>query len=383
MSIQNLLTQVSLISTKHDEMLKKTGQNFNIFKILKMESKEVKTHSAFLAELLNPKGSHGQNDVFLQLFIEVVKEDVPKFDFSKFETSKANVKPEFYIGPTTDTGGGRIDILISSGTNIIIENKIYAGDQPFQLLRYYNFDNKAPLFYLTPWKHQEPTNESKGNLKEGEHYKRISYEIEILNWLEKCKEKVTTLNHPFLEPTITQYINLIKHLTNKTSSKKMEHEIIEKILDSELNLKSYYEILRINKYQVEKTLLEKLKTKLKAEFQNDFIDDEKCYFVVADSILKENNLKIVIDYEEEPYNGFFFGLFYINLTDKDKINYTDIKNKFVENFPGACSSDDSLAWQWFDNNNWSENEFLKIIQGKMLEDIKEKIALMLEIVKMP
>lgn len=38
----------------------KNGDFFNIFSILKMETDEVKTHSAFLAELLNPKGSHGQ-----------------------------------------------------------------------------------------------------------------------------------------------------------------------------------------------------------------------------------------------------------------------------------------------------------------------------------
>ena len=36
----------------------KNGDFFNIFSILKMETDEVKTHSAFLAELLNPKGSH-------------------------------------------------------------------------------------------------------------------------------------------------------------------------------------------------------------------------------------------------------------------------------------------------------------------------------------
>ena len=87
MSIQNLLTQVSSLSEKYDKILKETGEDFNIFKILKMESKEVKTHSAFLSELLNPKGSHGQNDIFLKLFIEVVKVDaIQRFDFRKFET---------------------------------------------------------------------------------------------------------------------------------------------------------------------------------------------------------------------------------------------------------------------------------------------------------
>ena len=64
--VQNLLTQVSVISEKYDAIAELTGENFNIFKILKMETKEVKTHSAFLAELLNPKGSNGQIDVLIK-----------------------------------------------------------------------------------------------------------------------------------------------------------------------------------------------------------------------------------------------------------------------------------------------------------------------------
>ena len=205
--LQHLLTQVSAISKKYDEIAEKTGENFNIFKILKMETKEVKTHSAFLAELLNPKGSHGKGDIFLKLFIEVVEEGktsrlvkqehIPytkKFDILDFNTSKARTKVEFHIGQTTDTEGGRIDILIESGNNkIIIENKIHARDQPFQLVRYKKYGNNAPIFYLTLWQEQEPSTDSKKELKEGEDYKRISYENEILNWLEKCREKA--VNH--------------------------------------------------------------------------------------------------------------------------------------------------------------------------------------------
>ena len=48
----------------------KNGDFFNIFSILKMETDEVKTHSAFLAELLNPKGSHGQGNIFIDEFVK-------------------------------------------------------------------------------------------------------------------------------------------------------------------------------------------------------------------------------------------------------------------------------------------------------------------------
>ncbi|MCY6354173.1 PD-(D/E)XK nuclease family protein [Clostridium sp. ZS2-4] len=37
-----------------------------------MERLEVKTHSTFIYELLNPQGSHNQEKVFLKLFVEKV-----------------------------------------------------------------------------------------------------------------------------------------------------------------------------------------------------------------------------------------------------------------------------------------------------------------------
>ena len=43
-----------------------TAADFNIFRLLGVARAEVTTHSAMLAELLNPDGSHGQGDRFLR-----------------------------------------------------------------------------------------------------------------------------------------------------------------------------------------------------------------------------------------------------------------------------------------------------------------------------
>lgn len=58
---QNLFGQVNALISKYKKVNELTGENFNVFKILKLESSEVRMHSAFIAELLNPKGSHTQN----------------------------------------------------------------------------------------------------------------------------------------------------------------------------------------------------------------------------------------------------------------------------------------------------------------------------------
>lgn len=47
---------------------KNKGELFNTFSILKMETAENKTHSNFIAELLNPKGSHLKGSIFLERF---------------------------------------------------------------------------------------------------------------------------------------------------------------------------------------------------------------------------------------------------------------------------------------------------------------------------
>jgi len=44
--------------------------NFNIFYLLGFTRDEVRTHSKFLAELLKPTGTHGQDFLFLRNFLE-------------------------------------------------------------------------------------------------------------------------------------------------------------------------------------------------------------------------------------------------------------------------------------------------------------------------
>ena len=66
-NLKKLLLDAKRISDHQEEISTLKGENFNVFSILKMESKENETHSAFLGELLNPKGSHGFGSLFLKL----------------------------------------------------------------------------------------------------------------------------------------------------------------------------------------------------------------------------------------------------------------------------------------------------------------------------
>ncbi|HTE23666.1 PDDEXK-like family protein [Flavitalea sp.] len=211
-----LLEAVSRIIKQEAEIERIKGEKFNIFSVLKMESKENGTHSAFLVELLNPKGTHLKGPIFLQLFLE----NLNLQDVIHLETAK--VSAEVDIGPLDEANktGGRIDIYLwdRKGNTICIENKIYAGDQKYQIERYCNYikdKSKGKVIYLN-LHGCEPSDGSKGKLTNGNDFHVISYKSEIKRWLEACLKECS--EQPILRETIRQYLILIKKMTSTTDN---------------------------------------------------------------------------------------------------------------------------------------------------------------------
>ena len=99
-----LLKQISEIVLKEkilQEEKRKLGENFNIFNVLGLSTSEVRLHSAFIAELLNPNGDHGLGSKFMESFIDNVIEKKCPCPFL-FESSSAKVYVEYSIGNVTD-----------------------------------------------------------------------------------------------------------------------------------------------------------------------------------------------------------------------------------------------------------------------------------------
>ena len=152
-SIKELLSQLLPLHHAEQERLKKEkeeGKCFNVFSALNMCSDEVRLHSRLLATLLNPKANHGLGNECLKLFLIAL--GLPE-DYITYCKEQIVERP---IGEVTETTGGRIDIILEDREHaVIIENKIYAGDQPNQLLRYHNYGvktfgkNNFKLVYLT------------------------------------------------------------------------------------------------------------------------------------------------------------------------------------------------------------------------------------------
>ena len=191
--------------------------DYNIFTLFHYFSDEVNLHSNFIASLLDPNGDHYKNDLFLKLFLEMCGID----DFS-IDTSRATVFKEFK----------HIDIYISNGKkHIILENKVYAKDQPTQIARYIKAikkegaeDEDIYVLYLHPDR-ELPKENSLGGYKLNQdntklekdgssiNFKVISYGKEILEWIDRCKKEVSNLTD--LNVFLSQYKDVIEMIYDR------------------------------------------------------------------------------------------------------------------------------------------------------------------------
>ena len=318
--IQSLFDKICLLNQDYKRQEDEKGESYNLFKVIDMTSNETSVHSAFLADLLNPKGLHHMGDTFLRLFTDEFLIDM------SFSTETAVVEREKYIGPVTATTGGRLDIIVTDTDKkaIIIENKIYASDQENQLIRYHNYaetnTSEHKLFYLSldGTVHDEDKTAKHDNkeLIEEEHYFTISYESEILKWLEQCREKV--VDKPLIREGISHYINLIKHLTNQTISKEMEKDLKNLILENPKyiqNLGIIREAINISVVELQRRFWELLKEKMEAAGY-PVIENGKYRYALDE---KENRIN---KYYKGNLNNKRYGFeFHVNDCGKYEIRY--------------------------------------------------------------
>ena len=287
--IELLLNETKEYLSEYETSNVKQGKNFNIFKTINVTTDEVRLHSRFLAELLNPLGSHGQENFFLNKFknhiqpvIEKGKNTNPSHKnivaSGSIFTEKSVVKIEYTPPEKLESEkNSRLDILIESSDRkkaIIIENKIYANEEPTQLKRYKNFgkkkygyDNFILLFLTLDGKISEHDDI---NLASGIDYYCISYKQEIIYFLNSCLIELSNpTNHPnHLTVIIKHYIDLIKTLTMHEDP---NFKIIELILKSKENFQSAQLIssqMKLAQNKIQKTFWIKLHKKMQAVFDN-------------------------------------------------------------------------------------------------------------------
>lgn len=385
--INHLLSNVSLIREKYDAIAKLTGENFNIFSVLKLETDEVRLHSRFIGELLNPKSSHNQNELFLTLFISVI--GLEEYQYTKEQIKNATVLIEENIGGIPDdySKGGRIDLVIKFPNNakeIVIENKIWAGDQYRQLNRYYKEYKNSNIIYLTPYP-KEPSKESLGEL-ELSSVKCITYKTHIKKWIELCQKEI--VDKPYLKEILSHYLNIVTKLTNQSKYHEMKEEI-EKLITNDLNyFKSANDIS--NTFNV---LITKLSNDTMIVLKNKFFKTFGDKFKKDYNKVFDNNL-VLFSYEEE-YE------FRLRLADEQGISIwlapdkkgsilgvanekpiVKFKNCFVQLKEYKIEENNNYtAWIISKNNfiHWSIDDKFKLTKPDFVEEITDKIIYEVEL----
>lgn len=388
-NIKTLLQKVQhliALDKQRKEEARKRGEKYNIFSVLGIETSEVQTHSAFLASLLNPDGNHGVGSAFLDAFVREMN-----LGDLQLDTTNSQVNVEYV------TCDGRIDILIFDNNKkaIIVENKIYAGDQYEQLKRYddyakQQFNNGYRLLYLTLDGHN-PSKESIKDLNDNQ-YLRLAYNNnfnigdeessdssnlinqDILHWLEECVK--IAYNKPLVRETIIQYQSLIKSLTSMNNENETKQEII-KLFATKENYETAALIANnlhdIKKYIVYQNLKPQLEEKLK--LFNDcsikkFEYGEGYYCAIIISISSWKNGEIY--YEFGKYNGTEALIYGVN-------DISDHKVLSNVSLPGFNHSSNWVAWKNFPYYWWDINTINDIFSGKVADAFIKSIKELLDI----
>lgn len=324
----NFFEELNKFKEKQQKQKERGLNDYNLLTTVLNEHDEVRLHSRVIGSLLDINGLHYQKELFLEKFMEILK--IVEFEFN---IEESNLFLEYQ----------NIDLYLTDGIkHIIIENKIYAGDQKNQIKRYYdtikdeNKDlgyNDILVIYLSIDR-TKPSSYSLGNLIIEDNYifdndekiaifKNINYKNEILNWLDDCLHEIQNITN--LNESIQQYKNVVEKITNNYKEKVMSQK--EFLLEKD-NLKLAIGLensIKEAKCEIQLLFWEELQTQLtNYGHQFNFVD------------YKSNEIDINSKIKEYYYkNNKYYGLVkkLVDIDDKySLIFYIEIDKNIVFGF---------------------------------------------------
>jgi len=380
LDIQRFFQEVASICAlgqAQQEERNRKGENYNLFSILSIERYELK-HSALIANLLDPKGSHGCGDAFLRAFFEIALKGTA-YPFEKCTLPHSYT--EYYTAPRAGDTGGRMDFVVkSSHYGLIIENKIYAGDQDKQLTRYDNYGRETfgadgyLLVYLTLYGCDASKESTATKSAEEVGYLRLSYAKDILLWLKECVRLAD--NKPLVRESLNQYIRTIKQLTYQD----MNQEDIQKIIDLAVDHPEVVATLSSKRDAIAQGIREKyIFDKLK-----EYADQKGWLYDDSESSYNEEEPKI--RFRKEGWDGSII----ISADSEDKkSNYgwwmnlwIGIDSKVTGAKKLACLEKQSpeypMGWEYLTTPNWYSAENFPAMKTSVAQEIINKLDEIIE-----
>ena len=229
--MHDFLLECKQITAQHAEAKKNRRRTYNIYQLLDITDKEIQM-CRILADLLDPDGAHDEGIKYLKVFFDTVLH----IDLPDSVLRGAKVEREYPI-----INKRRIDIVIDyQGGFIPIEVKINAEDMKSQCYDYYHFARKTDpdtfVVYLTRngcMPSAYSLTGEKGDRLDEKYIHCISFEGDILSWLDKIKRIADENMVPMLEQFEGAVLDF---LYSEGESYKMD--LSEKILESSSNLRT-------------------------------------------------------------------------------------------------------------------------------------------------
>lgn len=334
---------IKILKEKQQKQKERGLNDYNLLTTVLNAHDEVRLHSRMLASLLDIEGNHYQNELFLEKFIEIL-------NFNNFEYDLGNSK--IYLEYKN------IDLYLTDGLNhIILENKIYAGDQKHQIKRYIeiikeennNLECQNILVIYLSIDRNQPSEYSLDNLKvkndfiyDDENaitlFKNINYKNEIITWLNRCIFEVQNITN--LNESIKQYLTVVEKITNKYEGKVMKIE--DELLKNKEYLKLAFELEQIvpklkksvidNFFdEVHNILLTQLDSNWEIEINKNSLSTRfgapiKIY---KKSWINDNGyIHLSFEFDRNNYEKGFCGV----IRNSDKVNTQRIYEKFKNDF---------------------------------------------------
>ncbi len=269
-----------------------------------------KLHSNLIADLLK------LNKKYFELFLEQIGL-AP--DFIEFKDAK--IYREL-------PAGGYVDIFIlDKNKTIIIENKVDDQGKSGQLQKYCDalqgeFSIIEP-FYLTKYGELPPKDR-------GCKYKCLSYEKDIVHWLEKCIKETTNPTDNRIKVSLEIYVELVRNIINRDKYMEEVFDYLKKDKNKMSLAIDVYNTLNGRNFFEDTEIRERFKSMFE-----DYFNDNEMPFDWNEIENNKNNNEISLFYEDKnnPIGDFYFDLteIYAQFPDNAEVPESHIIGRDLSN----------------------------------------------------
>ena len=403
-TVQNLINNVSqkvkALEAAQALYSRQLSPDFNTFDYIKTDELGL---SCILAALLDPQGSHAQQEAFLRLFIEHCLPSM--FETSGRQNFLDNIeKTKVFVEQVTSKSNSlrRMDIYLECQTGddsygICIENKPYAADQTNQLIDYYDElktrgHTDPQIVYLnenndTP----NPISVDPLTLKgwiDMKQYSHLRFS-DLIGWLKACQ--VECQNHSVSE-FLAQLIKFIQKQFMGIEDMNEDNAVLDIIKKNaatiDASIKVSNTVDRMKKELVAKLKIDLLAKCKKTDYELDvtYLGEGKRYEQIRFIIPGYDVGWVCFEFDNANFDHPILGIKFISTDAARACPYTE-KMKSVLNTvltdKKVNSSSQWPAYYYFYPQDWkgSSEAWLMINDDKMADKILDEMDKVFNVLK--